>query len=297
MAKFRRNHTKSGNFLSSSFLRIVAFLFIGAFAIYYLTRTVEESDLGDYEVPVSMGEMDRYFLPKGAKGQIVDHLHYTLSYNEKYEQADWVAYELTKASIKLPNVKRAKNFKPDYSVDTGSAFHRDYSHSGYTRGHLAPAGDMAFSIEAMQESFFMSNMSPQLEAFNGGVWRELEETVRDWAYDNDRIFVVTGPILKEGIKKRIGDNGVGVPHRFFKLVLDISGKEKKGLGFVIANELQEAHLKEFAVSIDSIESLTGFDFFDDLMDEELEREVEGEIDLGKWRFDEKRFQHRNNRYR
>lgn len=297
MAKFRRNHTKSGNFFSGTFARIVGFLLMGGFALYYLFRNVENVDLGNYEVPVASSSDDRYFLPTGSNSEIVAHEFYTLAYNEKHEQADWVAYELTKAQLQLPNVKREREFRPDYSVKSGSAFHRDYTRSGYTRGHLAPAGDMAFSTQAMKESFYMSNMSPQLEAFNGGIWRELEESVRDWAFDDDRLYVVTGPVLSKGILKKIGDNKVSVPKYFFKVVLDIVGREQKGIGFIMENSRSEVPLKEYAVSIDSVEQFTGFDFFGDLMDEELESEIESEINIRDWDFDQRRYEQRNSRYK
>ncbi|WP_235298926.1 DNA/RNA non-specific endonuclease [Portibacter marinus] len=297
MAKFRRNHTKSGNFLSSSFVRIVAFLFLGGFALYYLTRTFDQNTVWEYEVPFSLDSTDRFYLPSGANGEMVFHKHYTLSYNEKYEQADWVAYELTKAQIQVPNVERAREFRPDDLVTTKSAIHNDYSGSGYTRGHLAPAGDMAFSREAMEESFLMSNISPQIEEFNGGVWRELEETVRDWAYDNDRVYVVTGPVLKDGILKTIGRNKVGVPKRFFKVVLDISGQEKKGIGYVLENKLLEGHLRDYAITIDSVESLTGFDFFEGLLTDEIEEELESKLNTSLWRFNQNRYENRNTRFR
>lgn len=297
MAKFRRNHTQSGNFFSSSFVRLIAFILIGGFAVYYITRSDQTTPIWEYEVPPDTTVSERFYLPEGADGQVIHHQYYSLSYNEKYEQADWVAYELTKASIVLPNVEREREFRPDYSVQTGSAFHRDYTRSGYTRGHLAPAGDMAFDTQAMKESFYMSNMSPQLEEFNGGVWRELEEVVRDWAYDNQRLYVVTGPVLSEGIIKRIGDNRVGVPKKFFKVAIDIDGRDRKGIGFILENRLYEEKLQALAVSIDSVEALTGFDFFNDLLSDEVEEEIESRVDVGQWRFDQKRFLSRNTRYR
>jgi endonuclease G len=199
--------------------------------------------------------------------------------------------------LKIPNVEREREFRPDYDVSTGSAFHRDYTRSGYTRGHLAPAGDMAFSTNAMKESFFMSNMSPQAEAFNGGIWRELEENVRDWAYKENHLYVVTGPALKQGVIKKIGDNKVSVPKYFYKVILDLSGKEQKGIGFIIPNEKSEIHLREYAVSIDSVEKFTGINFFVDLMSEELEDEIEERLDDGKWPFDAQRFKTRNSRYK
>jgi endonuclease G len=251
------------------------------------------SDSADkvYEIPSSQNVEDRYYLPSGSNGQLVHHDYYSLSYIEEYEQAEWVAYELTKSSIQVPNVPRSSRYNPDYEVKTRSAFHRDYSNSGFTRGHLAPAGDMAFNEKAMEQSFFMSNMSPQKRKFNNGIWRELEEQTRDWAYKNKKLYIVTGPVLI-GIDDYIGENRVAVPKRFYKVLLDLNGNERKGIGFVMSNEMSNDPLQEFAVSIDSVENLTGLNFFNGLMDEDLEIELESRLNLKKWKFSNDRFRQR-----
>ena len=140
---------------------------------------------------------------------IVKHYAYTLNYNEEHEQAEWVAYILTKDRV-YGTVKRTNNFRPDPKVKTGSATLADYKGSGYDRGHLAPAADMKWSATAMSESFYMSNMSPQRPGFNRGIWKRLEQLVRTWAVEYEEIHVVTGPVLK-GSFKSIGPNQVSVP--------------------------------------------------------------------------------------
>jgi len=125
---------------------------------------------------------------------IVNHFAYTLSYNEKHEQAKWVAYELT-AEETQKGVTRTNDFRSDNAVKTGSVTNADYQGSGYDRGHMAPAADMSWSVQSMEESFFYSNMSPQVPGFNRGIWKKLEERVRQWAVENKDIYVVTGPVL------------------------------------------------------------------------------------------------------
>ena len=241
----------------------------------------------EYEIPYSLNIEDRYYLPGQSSGQIVHHEYFSLSYVEKYEQAEWVAYELTKASLMVKNVPRTNKFLRDNEIRTGSATHRDYSNSGYTRGHIAPAGDMAFNERAMRQSFFMSNVSPQKREFNNGIWRDLEEQTRKWAKKEDRLYIVAGPVL-EGINEWIGENRVGVPKYFFKVILDLTGKQKKGLGFIIPHEESENSLQSYITTIDSVEMLTGLDFFYGLMSEELENNLESGIDLGKWHFSNSR---------
>jgi len=241
----------------------------------------------DYIEPVN-----RFYLPSSTTGQIVHHKYYSLSYNEKYEIPEWVAYVLTKKSLKIPNVPRAKRFKKDLKVRTRSAIYYDYSGSGYSRGHLAPAGDMAFSDEAMQESFFLSNITPQKGGFNGGIWNELENNVRNWAWKNEKLFVVTGPVIDRSITEFIGKNRVGVPKLFYKVLLDIDDPERKGIGFLIPNKLSTTHLKEYAVTIDSIEKLTGINFYKDLLEDDEEEKLESHFDLKKWKISDKIYKKR-----
>jgi endonuclease G, mitochondrial len=90
----------------------------------------------------------------------------------------------------------------------------DYWGSGYDRGHLVPAGDMTRSELVMRESFLLSNMSPQVPAFNRGIWKVLEDKVRGLARRHKDIVVVTGALFLED-KKFIGASWVGVPSHYY----------------------------------------------------------------------------------
>lgn len=228
--------------------------------------------------------------PTSTTGQVISHDFYTLSYSEKHEQAEWVAYQLTRESLQVPNVDRTNNFRPDPKVSKASASKRDYIRTGYEKGHLAPAADMAFSEEAMSESFYMSNMSPQISNFNGGIWRELEETVRDWAYRFGHVYVVTGPVLSRGIRESIGDNKVSVPDLFYKVILDYSGTEHKAIAFLMPNEVSDKPITDFAVSIDQVEEITGIDFFPEIITTNAaEERLERRFNPALWEVNEKRF--------
>lgn len=295
MTKFRTNHKRSSRRGSSFMLRIVlftGFLFFAFAGLWYAGQGFS-SGQNFMSSPESLASYedgkDRYYLPKGPSNlEVVHHKYYSLGYSEKHELPAWVAYTLSEHDLRLPNVKRAKNFKADYSVSTGSAFHKDYTHSGFTRGHMAPAGDMAHNKEAMQESFFMSNMVPQPRASNNGIWKELEETVRDWAYDNDKLIIISGPILST-VNKKIGKNKVGVPDQLYKIILDIEDPETKAIGFILPNKRSEKPLQDYTVTIDDIEQKTGLDFFADLMDEPLQSEIESKININDWEFSKKRY--------
>lgn len=219
------------------------------------------------------------YLPHSANEQIIRHQYITLSYVEKHEQAEWVAYELTGNEVQGVE-ERTDDFREDPMVRTGSATPEDYYRSGYDRGHLAPAGDMKFSEEAMSESFLMSNMSPQEPEFNRGIWRLLEEQVRDWALENGRLYVVTGPVFNQR-SRRIGDNKVSIPKAYYKVLLDYTEPEIKAIGFLLPNEGADREVYDFAVPIDSIEKVTRIDFFPALPEQE-EVLLESEVNVSNW---------------
>lgn len=220
-------------------------------------------------------------LPISTTGQIVKHKYYTLSYSEQNEQAEWVFYLLTKANS-LGAVERENNFRPDPLVSTGSAFLKDYKNSGYDRGHLCPASDMAFDSQAMSETFYLSNMSPQNPSFNRGIWKKLEELVRSWSLQEDSLYIVTGPIFIDN-KGSIGPDKVTVPGFYYKVIYDPTGN-KKMIGFIMPNEKGASKiLSDYTFSVVYIEEVTKIDFFHDLPDS-LEFKLERKIDLKLWKF-------------
>lgn len=221
------------------------------------------------------------FLPSSTTNQIVKHEYYTLSYNEKYEQAEWVAYELKESYLKNSNFKRPF-FIEDPKVKTGSADWRNYKNSGFDKGHLCPAGDMEFAFNAYNDTFFTSNISPQLHAFNGGVWNRLEQKVRFWGAKYDGIYVVTGGVLEPSLET-IGKEKVSVPKYFYKVLLDNSKGKFKMIAFLVPNAESNASLYDFVVPVDRIEKLTGIDFFPKLEDR-TENQLEKSSDYKSWIF-------------
>lgn len=207
---------------------------------------------------------------------------YFLQYNEKFEQADWVAYELTREEV-MGQTERRDSFKSDPDIGTGSATLSDYKRSGYDRGHLAPAADMKMSANSMSESFFMSNMSPQNPSFNRGIWSKLESYVRTWAYENESIYVVTGPVLTKDSYPTIGTNQVAIPEYYYKVVLDYTEPEIKAIGFILPNEKGTQPVQSYAVSIDDVEEFTGIDFYP-LLPDNQEEKIESEYDASLWSF-------------
>lgn len=222
----------------------------------------------------SSKEFDDSFLPGSTTGAIVVHNFYTLSYSEKHEQAEWVAYELTPSDFSRNNFERPY-FEVDNKVKTKSADWRNYKNSGYDRGHLVPAGDRKNSFKAYSETFLTSNISPQDKGFNAGIWNRLEQKTRFWADKYDGVFVVTGGVLK-GKLKTIGYESVSVPSEFYKIIVDVTDGKHKAIAFLIPNKASEKSFYEYSVSIDEIEAKTGIDFFPNLPDS-IENQMEGRI--------------------
>lgn len=185
---------------------------------------------------------------------------FDLAYNEDHEQASWVAYVITREEVEQGLVPRSDDFRPDTLIRTGSASLADYRGSGFDRGHLAPAADMKWDPLAMSESFLMSNMSPQPPAFNRNIWRRLEEQVRQWALEKDSLFVVTGPVLSS-VNGSIGTNQVGIPGYYFKVLADLSPPEHTMIAFLVPTSASREDFMRFAITVDSLEQFTGYDFF------------------------------------
>lgn len=290
MAKLRNNHSQQGKGSSDSMVKVGLFSAIIGGLFFVFSKFMGGG--GEPSTPVvdeDTSYADEYFLPESSTGDIIQHSYFFISYSEEHEQAEWVAYTLTRENLEKPWNDRKDNFKPDPKVKTGTATPDDYRGSGYDRGHLVPAADMAFDENAMAETFYMSNITPQSRNFNQGIWRELEELTRNWAKQAKKLYVVTGPILSEAPKGEIGENRVSVPAAYFKVLLDISEPELKGIGFLLPNEVNFEPLYKFAVSIDEVEDKIGLNLFPDLMSPELEQELEADFNIDLWKFSKQKY--------
>lgn len=248
-------------------------LIIGITGLFFLSACGDEPGKPD-----GLNVSESQLVPK-SNGELVVHTFYSLSYSEPNEQSEWVFYKLTRELVN-GDTERTNDFREDPKVKTGSATLADYKGSGYDRGHLCPAGSMDLNYTSMSETFFLSNMSPQTAGFNRGVWKRLETQVREWVNEYGDIYVITGPVFKNNIKK-IGDNQVTVPGSYYKIVFRDNDKM---LGLLLNHESSSKDLENFAVPVDDIEALTGIDFFEK-MDDSIEDKFESEINLFNWSFD------------
>ncbi len=212
--------------------------------------------------------------------QTIDHRFYRLQYNEEAEQADVVEYTLTREMVHADH-GRTNDFRADPAIPTGSATLEDYKGSGYDRGHLCPSEDMDFSRESVSATFLMSNISPQKPRFNREIWLQVENYARDQAVKRGSVRIATGPVLALGHERTIGDNMVWVPKAFYKAILDERTGEAVAIFLPHKNSIQNPLDPKYAMSIDSLESQTGIDFFQDLPDEQ-ESLIEARCDPAAW---------------
>lgn len=211
--------------------------------------------------------------------QIIRHAGYTVSYNKDWKISNWISYELTRQETQ-GSEKRSNRFITDPLVKGIIATNADYARSGYDKGHMAPAADMKWSSTAMKESFYFSNMCPQHPQLNRRGWKNLEEKIRDWAIADSAIIIICGPII-EKYPQSIGKNKIPVPKQFFKVVLSPFVKPIRSIGFLFDNEQAVEPLSSYTVTVDSIEKITGIDFFAPLPDE-IENKIEAEVDFRQW---------------
>ncbi|MEP3838011.1 MAG: DNA/RNA non-specific endonuclease [Algibacter sp.] len=259
---------------------VVLVIVIAVYGYEYFLGEEEKAEI-IIEGQTAKSDTNEYFLPTSTTGQIVHHNGYSLSYYEKHEQAEWVAYELKKSHLSNTNHKRPY-FEIDMAVNTGAASWRNYKNSGYDRGHLCPAGDRHYTKAAHDETFLTSNISPQEHQFNAGIWNSLEQKVRYWASKYDGVFVVTGGVLK-GSMKSIGTEHVSVPNQFYKVLIDTNSGTTKMIAFLIPHEASKKPLYDFVVPVDEVESLTGIDFFPELEDS-IENKLEASNSYKGWSF-------------
>ena len=132
----------------------------------------------------------------------------------------------------------------------------------------------------MKESFYLSNICPQNPNLNGGVWKDLEEQVRDLATQKGNIFVVCGPIVNN-TEQTIGANKVVVPQAFYKVLLQEDEGKLYAIGFIYENKSGRQPMSTYAKTIDEVEEITNIDFFPSLPDR-IEKRIESEVDFTKW---------------
>lgn len=228
---------------------------------------------------VNASALDRAKVKEGTPEQIVEYEGFTVSFNKENRTPNWVAWELLGTEAD-GTVKRSDNFWQDLTVE-GCPSTYDYSRSGYDRGHLCPAADQKWSAKAMNDCFSLANMAPQDHSLNSGAWATLEKKERLWAQRDSAIVIIAGPIYEKGDTKRIGESGVRVPGAFFKVLIAPYVDEPRGIGFIYPNMSSPGNMKEYSMTIDEVEEITGIDFFYNLPDD-VEEKIESVASFKDW---------------
>ena len=246
------------------------------------------------EIPALKGGSMNQFITHTTKRNGKDYPTYSLEYSYKYKHSYWIAYRFDNTTG--GNVGRNEAYKPDPELPSQyAAKHNDYTNSGYTRGHLCASSDRQYSKEANQQTFYMSNISPQSgNGFNqsGSAWNTGEDKVQAWGYNisrsTDTLYVVKGGTIGEGMIKGYIKNEIAIPKYFFMAVLFRSGDNYKAIGFYMPHENlkddpDKKDPKKYLMSIDALEQETGIDFFHSLPDN-IENTVEATYNVNDWQW-------------
>ena len=226
---------------------------------------------------------EQYRYIKTNTDSIIHYEGFDVLFDEKHLIPFWVSYTLTSDEVLSTPAPIKGNFQQDNKNRVKQADNTDYLRTGWSRGHMAPAADFKWSVSAYEGTFVYTNCCPQDQSLNNGSWNVLENKVRSLAKEYNEILVVTGPIIGDNINGSIGPNQVTIPDQFFKALLIEKGSEVCCVGFIMNNTPQKQTLLESFVSINRLESITGFDFFPFLSDD-VEDIVEGIVVRTIWHF-------------
>ncbi len=246
------------------------------------SRGVSEASGGSEVAYVTSAAANGFEIPaRVGEHQVVTHPGYTLSYNEEYEQADWVAYTLDTYELNTKVTGRTENFREDPDIATQSAHLSDYKGSGYTRGHLLSSANRTSSVELNEATFLLSNISPMKSRYNSGLFLSAENAERDVARQYGKAYIVTGPVFSDDMQ-RIGECNVAVPNAFYKvfLVFDNEGVAYS-IGMILPQQYEDGTLRKYLCSVNDVEKATGLDFFV-LLPDDVEEKIENQKDIYKW---------------
>lgn len=279
MTAKRTRGRKSAKKSSNNSLKSIVAAFLAVILVAGLiwainnTETSRQSD----NPTIACEDLLKVVAPGNIDEQIVDYTGFTVSFNESLRIPNYVTYELT-ASETDGEETRMRKFLQDPNV-AGCPEHKDYTNSGYDRGHMAPAADMKWSKDAMRDCFYLTNICPQNQKLNREAWQALEEKTRAWAVRDGKLIVIVGPIVSNHPQRLA--SGIAIPEGFFKVLLATNVEPMRAIAFIYKNQSGQKNMSQQAVSIDSVEEITGLDFFSSLPDEK-ETPLEKSCNFNAW---------------
>jgi len=215
----------------------------------------------------------------GRNFTLVCRAGHVLAHNDDYKTPIWVVERLRRERF-AGAAQRAAKWKSDpdlVAAGVPAAADGDYKgttskrkHRAYDRGHMAPAASMKWDADAMRESFYLSNATPQQgHLLNQHIWAELEFLVRDWTCDRGELYVITGPIYDSDRPDTLGANEVAVPTAFYKIAFE--PRQRRAITFILPNEEVDSRKKNpsdvlsgYIVPASEVESRAGLRLFDAL---------------------------------
>lgn len=218
-------------------------------------------------------------------------INYSLEWDCKKRSQRWSCYQMHAGNTAgTSNVGRYNTQLNGYPQDPDIAENLRFSYdpywgSGYDHGHICPSADRQYSEEANMQTFYISNMQPQRNVFNAGLWAKMEAQLRSWNRNGfrDTLYVckggtidtIPGSTIKDPVLRKL-PNGLIVPHYFFMAVLCKNTQGYKAMAFWVEHYEQdhtEDALTNYVVNISQLEEYTGIDFFCNLPDD-VEQRVE-----------------------
>jgi len=246
------------------FLIILIIFLLWYYFIY--TPRMEKQDLPEMDLKQNGRIHILWGYPVCKNDKIFEYEGFVCGYDREKLNPLWVSYNLKKEYLIGKKYLKERKFAPDPTMAEGyTALNKDYTHSGYDRGHLARQADMkGRSKKCELESCYFTNISPQKQNFNRVTWNNLERAADELTVLYDESWIVTGPYFDED-KKLLNDR-IEIPDGFYKIVILKRGNSFYPLAFVLSQEAESTDLEKYSVTIDSVESLTGLDFFHELTD-------------------------------
>ena len=220
-------------------------------------------------------------LPEGTPQQVKEYTGFTVNYNKNNHTPNYVAWELLSSETD-GSTAVSRNYWVDNDIIGCAPKDDGWASAGFDRGHMCPAADQKWSSQAMKDCAVMANMVPQPNSFNGGKWATLEDKERSNANKYGKIWIICGPLYTDMDTKYIGSAQTRVPGACFKVFLYEDGANSKGIAYVMNNDnTNTGDLQNYAMSIDDLEEITGFDFFPALPDN-IENAVESTFNTSLW---------------
>lgn len=240
-----------------------------------------------------------------------EKMNLALQWNSTMRHADWVAFSWdATTSLDETNRNEAWAWDPSIPKTLNAVSDKDHSSDGYDKGHLCASDDRAYSLEANMQTFYLSNISPQLSSFNQKFWARLEQKVRTWGRLTqtgvyDTVYVAKGGTTNNLLKNFIGTKpgsdkvtptttadgftlkGLAVPQYYFMAILAVKDGRYSAISFCVPHRENlpasptSEDFKEYVMSVDGLEQFTGLDFFCNLTDD-TENEVEAKVDTAQW---------------